>query len=235
MPSVSAQADPPKSTRERILDAAERLFAEHGFDAVGMRALAEEAEVNLGAATYHFGSKEALYSEVFLRRFKPTEDLRVKMLKKAQAEHDGPLEVKKIVECMIRPPFFTVLEHPDFAKLLARNLFLPPPFMKGVIEKEVEITGEHFLAAFTKSMPNVPPGLILMRMMLSGGVLLMFAANMSGAKILAKAGEAVLGQLVDFIAAGMEAPGMMPFTFPKPPFPLPKFAEQLFTSFPPKV
>jgi AcrR family transcriptional regulator len=53
-----------------LLDTAERLFDEHGYDA-GMRALAEEAKVNLGTAIYHYSSEEALCIKTFMRRFRP--------------------------------------------------------------------------------------------------------------------------------------------------------------------
>ena len=56
---------------DRLLDVAEKLFAEHGFDGVGMRQLADEAKVNLGAATYHFGSKEDLYLVGVRERWAP--------------------------------------------------------------------------------------------------------------------------------------------------------------------
>ena len=52
-------------TRERILDAAESLFLDHGFEGTSMRMITAQAEVNLAAANYHFGSKEALIQEVF--------------------------------------------------------------------------------------------------------------------------------------------------------------------------
>ncbi len=60
-----------KSGWKWLLDMAERLFDEHGYDGVGMRALAEEAKVNLGVAIYHYSSKEALCIETFMRRFRP--------------------------------------------------------------------------------------------------------------------------------------------------------------------
>ena len=47
-------------TRERILDAAERLFMAHGYDGTSMRHITSEAQVNLASVNYHFGSKEAL-------------------------------------------------------------------------------------------------------------------------------------------------------------------------------
>jgi TetR/AcrR family transcriptional regulator, regulator of cefoperazone and chloramphenicol sensitivity len=55
-------------TRERLLDAAERLFAARGFAGTSVREIAEEAGTNLGAINYHFRSKENLYAEVFSRR-----------------------------------------------------------------------------------------------------------------------------------------------------------------------
>ena len=51
-------------TKEKILDAAERLFAEHGFASTSMRDITTEADVNLAAVNYHFGSKLALLQAV---------------------------------------------------------------------------------------------------------------------------------------------------------------------------
>lgn len=51
-------------TRQQLIDAALRLFAAHGYDAVTIRALAREAGVNLAAANYHFGGKQGLYHAV---------------------------------------------------------------------------------------------------------------------------------------------------------------------------
>jgi AcrR family transcriptional regulator len=58
----------PPGTRERILDTAERLFAERGFAGTSVREITDAAAVNLGAVNYHFQSKENLYAEVFARR-----------------------------------------------------------------------------------------------------------------------------------------------------------------------
>ena len=51
---------PPHETRTRILDAAEELFMQHGFEGTSMRLLTAKAGVNLAAVNYHFGSKDAL-------------------------------------------------------------------------------------------------------------------------------------------------------------------------------
>ena len=54
-------------TRERLLDAAEHLFAHHGIGSTSLRSITAEAETNLASVHYHFGSKEALIEAVFAR------------------------------------------------------------------------------------------------------------------------------------------------------------------------
>jgi AcrR family transcriptional regulator len=54
--------------KERILDAAERLFARHGFYGVSVRDITEVAEVDVALVNYHFGSKRELFAAVFQRR-----------------------------------------------------------------------------------------------------------------------------------------------------------------------
>jgi AcrR family transcriptional regulator len=48
--------DPADTTRDRLLDTAERCFAEHGYQATTMRAVTTEAAANIAAVNYHFGS-----------------------------------------------------------------------------------------------------------------------------------------------------------------------------------
>ncbi|MDH5211090.1 MAG: TetR/AcrR family transcriptional regulator, partial [Betaproteobacteria bacterium] len=62
---------PLKETQTRILDAAEELFMQHGFEGASMRMLTAQAGVNLAAVNYHFGSKDALIEAVFRRRLDP--------------------------------------------------------------------------------------------------------------------------------------------------------------------
>jgi AcrR family transcriptional regulator len=59
------------STPSAILDAARELFAEHGYDGASIRAITRRAGTNLGAVTYHFGSKEALYHAVLTSQLAP--------------------------------------------------------------------------------------------------------------------------------------------------------------------
>src|SRR6516162_5155634 len=55
---------PSELTRERILKAAVRLFADRGYEATSIRTIAARANVNQAAINYHFKSKDGLYREV---------------------------------------------------------------------------------------------------------------------------------------------------------------------------
>jgi AcrR family transcriptional regulator len=69
-PSTRKRGGTPRSrpTRDRILDAAERLFARKGFHGVSVRDITGAADVDVALANYHFGSKQGLLEAVFLRR-----------------------------------------------------------------------------------------------------------------------------------------------------------------------
>lgn len=207
----------------RLLDAAELLFGLHGYDGVGMRMLADEAKVNLGAATYHFGSKEKLYVETFMRRFRPTHAERLRLLCEAEARAGGqPLPVEKIVECMLRPPYDSGLEHPAFLKFLARNLLMAPPFLHPVIHKEMAPAMAAFTAALRRALPEVPEDLIHLRSMFAMGGMLMFSIRASELPAMQnpELHEAVLREMVGYVTAGMKSRPAVP-SGKRPPLPVP--------------
>ncbi len=72
--------DPADTTRDRLLDTAERLFAEHGYQATTMRAVTTEAAANIAAVNYHFGSKHALLEAVVHRALRPVVWLRMRSM-----------------------------------------------------------------------------------------------------------------------------------------------------------
>jgi AcrR family transcriptional regulator len=91
-------------TRDRLLDAAEKLFAERGFDGASMRALTQAAGVSVSAANYHFGSKEALLRATPLRRVEPLNRRRLECLDEVERDAVGqPLILESILEAIQRP------------------------------------------------------------------------------------------------------------------------------------
>src|SRR5437762_12824734 len=99
-----AETRAPLATKEKILDTAEALFMEHGFEATSLRAITTAAGVNLAAVNYHFGSKEELFQMVLTRRLDPMNQQRVDLLtalERAAAPH--PVACDKILTAMFIP------------------------------------------------------------------------------------------------------------------------------------
>ena len=224
MPTKPASRPAPRKELDaagRLLDAAERLFGRHGYDGVGVRKLTKEARVNLGAVTYHFGSKEALYVETFMRRFRPTEIERRRLLQEAKAEaKDQPVPVEQIVDCMVRPPYQLGLKHPDFFTLLERNFSAPPSCLIAALHREFAPNMKLCEQALRRSLPNVPEDLLRLRVMFSLAAL--HASPRRFAKIRPgqnpKFHEGILRELVRFIAAGLQSEPAVPAA-ERPPIP----------------
>jgi len=109
------------STKERILSAAEELFARHGFAGASLRAVTATANVNLAAVNYHFGSKENLINEVFRRRLDQLTETRLNALKAAKQRPDPTLE--GILVAFVEPAFELTRDHQGgaaFMRVLAR-------------------------------------------------------------------------------------------------------------------
>src|SRR5712691_4942148 len=91
-------------TKTRILDAAEQLFMEHGFEATSLRSLTAAAGANLAAVHYHFGSKEELFQAVLTRRLDPMNAERIELLERVERESTGrPPSCEKILFAMLIP------------------------------------------------------------------------------------------------------------------------------------
>ncbi len=101
MPKKSAE-----STRERILRAAERIYAASGFHGMSLRDVTLLAGVNLAAVNYHFGSKDKLIFALADRRLTPINSERLERLAKLRQKHaHEPIPVRELVGALIDPMF----------------------------------------------------------------------------------------------------------------------------------
>jgi AcrR family transcriptional regulator len=91
--------------RERIIEAAEKLFAVDGYDAVSFRDLTNAAGVSLSAIHYHFGSKQAVFSEIFSRRAGLLTERRLELLDAARRYGGRPPSLESILDAFLRPAF----------------------------------------------------------------------------------------------------------------------------------
>lgn len=201
-------------TKQRIISAAERLFAENGFAATSIRHVVAEAGVNLAAVHYHFGSKEALFFEILDRRFSVIERQRFDRLEQARKSGGGSLTVKNIVEAFLLPIAKLSEEDPNagqFGKLMSRSLLESPDLAGEVRQRFFRKTSEAFLQASREALPHLSPETICWRyhFMISAitGVLAHpeRVAFLSGGKIDPDDREEMIGRLVRFVCAGMEA------------------------------
>ena len=91
--------DKDDSTKERLLNEGESLFARKGYAAVSVREITTAAECNLAAVNYHFGNKQTLYLEVFRARWVPrAKRLRECFERSLAAQH--PLSPTAVVQAL---------------------------------------------------------------------------------------------------------------------------------------
>ncbi|GMG87553.1 TetR/AcrR family transcriptional regulator [Biformimicrobium ophioploci] len=108
MTTVTAASQPrsagSQQRRERILDAAEELFAAHGYDGVTLRQIAKLAGVDVALTSYYFGPKQDLFNAVFKRRGRILNEARLEALKTAEQEAapNAP-SIEKVIEAFLRP------------------------------------------------------------------------------------------------------------------------------------
>lgn len=208
-------------TRERILDAAERLFMAYGYDGTSMRQITGEASVNLAAVNYHFGSKESLMQEVFRRRLDWLNDERLRVLNEMErAAGDTPLKPSQIVDGF----FGTLLRMGDdqqrggvtFLRLLGRTLTEPSEFIRTFLADEYAAVTERYKVALFRALPDVPRAEIVWRLHFMLGATSYAIAGTDALRVVSgvdavetersEGAERLLPRLMSFLLGGLRAP-----------------------------
>jgi AcrR family transcriptional regulator len=145
-------------TKARILDSAERLFAERGYDATSLRTITARAGVNLAAVNYHFRSKEALLRAVLARRLRPLSRLRMEVLDRYEEEAgDSPLSLDRIFRALLEPVFRLASESdPGWESF--RRLFgqiYTAPRIQALVLREIDESVKRFRSALQRTCPDL--------------------------------------------------------------------------------
>lgn len=144
------------STKDRILGAAEELFAQHGFTGTSLRQVTSRADVNIAAVNYHFGSKENLVNEVFRRRMDDMSAQRLAALKTAVEQHPGELE--PILAAFVEPALALAQDRHGggaFVRVVARAY----AEKNDALRKFLSDHYGHVLRDFAKAIAACMPGL----------------------------------------------------------------------------
>jgi len=204
-----------RATRDRILDAAEALFAERGFAATSLRQVTARARVNLAAVNYHFGSKEELFQAAVLRRIEPVNRRRIELLEQAEARHDPP-QLEAVVRAFIEPVLEVRGDHGEpgpLPRLLARILGEPGGWAQRILPAAIGAVAARFLEALGKIFPRARREDLAWGTMLTAGAMAQYVLAGGILRALAEDGRAeadaasASDRLVRFAAAGLRALG----------------------------
>lgn len=206
-------------TKTRILDAGERLFVEHGFEATSLRSLTAAAGVNLAAVHYHFGSKEELFQAVLTRRLDPMNQERIALLEKVEREAGGrALSCEKVLFAMLIPALKLARDErrggKDFLRLVGRAYADPAPFIRHFLSQQYAGMIGRYKEAFLKALPHLSRQELTWRLHFVMGALSYTLAGTDALKLFAEAtsttnnDELLLQRLAPFLVAGLKAPAL---------------------------
>lgn len=198
------------STRERILGAAESLFAQHGFAGASLRQVTTAAKVNLAAVNYHFGSKDTLIEEVLRRRLDALNAKRVDALE--ALDEDAALEA--ILHAFIRPALELSLSGEDgagFVRVLARAYADHNDRLRRFMSENYGHILKRFAAAFARRLPHLSKDEMYWRLDIVSGAVTYAMTNFGMIKRQPGMSEEAYREqtaahLVHFAAAGLNAP-----------------------------
>ena len=144
------------STKDRILGAAEELFAQHGFVGTSLRQVTSRADVNIAAVNYHFGSKENLINEVFRRRMDEMSRQRLSQLE--QASKDRPGELEAVLAAFVEPALAVARDRQGgaaFIRVIARAYAEKNDGLRQFLSEQYG----HVLREFARAIAQCVPGL----------------------------------------------------------------------------
>jgi AcrR family transcriptional regulator len=203
-------------TKQRILDSAELLFADNGFEGASLRAIITHAKVNLAAIHYHFHSKDALLDAVILRRIGPVNSERLRMLDACErAAGEGAPSLEAVLVAFVEPPF-RIGSGPTgktFLRLVGRIMGDNSLLFQRLFEEHFRVVVERFSAALHRAAPGLPMPEILWRMSFVGGAMgqtLRSWGQELGPSLACLSDssdvDGAVARLVGFAAAGFRAP-----------------------------
>ena len=207
-----------QETSERLIAAAERLFAEHGYSGVSVRMIAAAAGVNWSLLGYYFRGKEGLLSEVYRRHCGDLNSARMRLLQETRANGRQP-QLEEILNAFIRPAL-AVARGEDgqtaFIRLRAILAAENSTLLDKLVAENFDVSSTTFINALRECLPHLLPDEILWRFHFMLGTIYYTASGphrireFSNGRCDPSDMEENLRHLVPFLAAAFRSPSMKP-------------------------
>lgn len=215
----------PVDTKERLLDAAEEVFAREGYRAASLRAITALAAVNLAAVNYHYGSKRELVEAVFSRKLQAISEARAQglalVLERARAAGRPP-EARHLIEAFVKATLDHARSGPGerrFMTLVLRSISDTDRTVQRTFERFMKPTFESLRNAMAEALPALTADELWWRLQFAVGAMirvhhLALSADSGGTKPTQVPIAETIRLLTDFLTAGLSAP---PAAFSRPP------------------
>ena len=208
-----AQSD----TVERILDAAESLFAEKGFAETSLRQITSKAHVNLAAVNYHFGSKKSLIQAVFARFLDPFCASMAQALEERLSSEDTPETLDSLLQLLLEQTLSLKPRSGQdlsiFMRLVGLGFTQSQGHLRKFLNERYGSVWRSYMKLLQQVAPEISPVELFWRVHFMIGTV---AFSMSGIKALRAISESdfstkvsteqVMRLMLPFLVAGMQAP-----------------------------
>jgi AcrR family transcriptional regulator len=217
-PAPTLPDTPTSETREQLLAAAARLFAERGLAGVSVRMIAAEAGVNWSLVGYYFRGKDRLLAEVYRRHCTTLNRDRLRLL--AEARRTG-LQLESVIEAFVRPAL-TEIQGADrrhqYSRLRGMLAVEDAPLFTELVADNFDPSSRRFVAALRECLPDLHADDVLWRFHFMLGTIYYSASSPQRIKAFSRGRcdpgdvDATVRHLVPFLAAGfrsasLSAPG----------------------------
>jgi AcrR family transcriptional regulator len=204
-------------TREKLLDAAEALVAEHGFDRVSVRDITSAAGVNLATVSYHFGSRDALLDALIARYIAPINLDRLRLLDvHEQLCGEKPVPLLAILDAFVRPMLEQAVSGGQserlFYKMLGRCMSERSYRLPDELAVVFETVAARFSQALQRVLPEIPQKVLMWRLHFVFGTIAQTLVHaetfirITNGRAGKPTADEVFNYLMSFCAAGLRAP-----------------------------
>ena len=215
-PKLTPLEPPTSETREQLLAAAERLFAERGLAGVTVRLIAAEAGLNWSLVGYYFRGKDRLLAEVYRRHCVALNRERFRLLN--DARHAG-LRLESVIEAFVRPALAEIQGdggHNQYSRLRAMLAAEAAPLLTQLVADNFDESSRTFVAALRECLPHLPADEVLWRFHFMLGTIYYSVSSPQRIKAFSRGRcdpgdvEATVRQLVPFLAAAFRSEPIAP-------------------------